>query len=67
MVCYIETECRANSSRTLFRRLSSSADDANAYKEINPENMCKLIHFLIQQASLNRKPITFTKDYQSFV
>ena len=30
-------------------------------KEVNPENMCNLIHFLIQQASLNNKSITFTK------
>ena len=58
---------KANSGRTFFRRLSSSADDADAYKEINPENMCNLIHFLIQQASLNRKPITFTKGCQSSI
>ena len=49
---------KANNGRDFFRRLSTEAD---SYKEINPENMCNLIHFLIQQASLNNKSITFTK------
>ena len=49
---------KANIGRDFFRRLST---DVDSYKEISPENMCNLIHFLIQQASLNNKSITFTK------
>jgi hypothetical protein len=49
---------KANNGRDFFRQLSMNAD---SYKEINPENMCNLIHFLIQQASLNNKSVTFTK------
>jgi hypothetical protein len=49
---------KANNGRDFFRRLST---DVDSYKEVNPENMCNLIHFLIQQASLNNKSVTFTK------
>jgi len=49
---------KANNGRDFFRQLSTNGD---SYKEINPENMCNLIHFLIQQASLNNKSVTFTK------
>jgi len=49
---------KANNGRDFFRRLSTNVD---SYKEINPENMCNLIHFLIQQSSLNNKSVTFTK------
>ncbi|CAF3772172.1 unnamed protein product [Adineta steineri] len=49
---------KANIGREFFRHLSTEAD---SYKEVNPENMCNLIHFFIQQASLNNKSITFTK------
>lgn len=49
---------KANNGREFFRQLSSNND---GYKQINPENMCNLIHFLIQQATLNNQSITFTK------
>jgi len=49
---------KANNGRDFFRQLSTNAD---SYKEVNPENMCNLIHFLIQQSSLNNKSVTFTK------
>ncbi len=49
---------KANNGRDFFRRLSTEVD---SYKQVNPENMCNLIHFLIQQATLNNKSITFTK------
>jgi hypothetical protein len=49
---------KANNGRDFFRRLSTEAD---SYKQVNPENMCNLIHFLIQEASLNNKSVTFTK------
>jgi hypothetical protein len=49
---------KANNGQEFFRRLST---DVDSYKAINPENMCNLIHFLIQQASLNNKSVTFTK------
>ncbi|CAF4709028.1 unnamed protein product [Rotaria sp. Silwood1] len=49
---------KSNNGRDFFRRLSSQSD---SYKEVNPENMCNLIHFLIQEASLNNKSVTFTK------
>ena len=49
---------KANHGRDFFRRLATEDD---AYKLITPENMCNLMHFFIQQASLNNKSITFTK------
>src|SRR5689334_10204164 len=49
---------KANNGRTFFRQLATESD---SYKVINPENMCNLMHFFIQQASLNNKSITFTK------
>ena len=49
---------KANNGREFFRHLSTEDD---SYKEVNPENMCNLIHFLIQEASLNNKSVTFTK------
>ncbi|CAF3156024.1 unnamed protein product [Rotaria socialis] len=49
---------KANNGRNFFRQLATETD---SYKLINPDNMCNLIHFLIQQASLNNKPISFGK------
>ncbi|CAF2457689.1 unnamed protein product [Rotaria sp. Silwood2] len=49
---------KANNGRHFFRQLATEAD---SYKLVNPENMCNLIHFLIQQASLNNKPVSFAK------
>lgn len=49
---------KANSGRDFFRRLATEPD---SHKLVNPDNMCNLIHFLIQQATLNNKSITFTK------
>jgi len=45
-------------AENFFRRLSTNVD---SYKLINPENMCNLMHYFIQQATLNNKSITFTK------
>ncbi len=49
---------KANSGRDFFRQLATQSD---SYKLVNPENMCNLMHFFIQQASLNNKSVTFTK------
>lgn len=49
---------KANIGRDFFRRLATESD---SHKLINPENMCNLMHFFIQQASLNNKSISFTK------
>lgn len=49
---------KANSGRDFFRRLATEDD---SYKLVNPENMCNLMHFFIQQATLNNKSITFAK------
>ena len=49
---------KANSGRDFFRRLATEDD---SYKLVNPENMCNLMHYFIQQATLNNKSITFTK------
>lgn len=49
---------KSNNGREFFRRLSTNND---SYKEINPENMCNLVHFFIQQAGLNNQSISFTK------
>ncbi len=49
---------KANNGRDFFRRLATESD---SYKLVNPENMCNLMHFFIQQATLNNKSVTFTK------
>jgi hypothetical protein len=49
---------KANNGRDFFHRLTT---ESNSYKLVNPENMCNLMHFFIQQASLNNKSVTFTK------
>ncbi|CAF4804075.1 unnamed protein product [Rotaria sp. Silwood1] len=49
---------KANSGRDFFRQL---ATEANSYTLVKPENMCSLIHFLVQQASLNNKSVSFGK------
>lgn len=52
---------KANHGRDLFRKLATESD---SHKLVNPENMCNLMHFFIQQATLNNKSITFTKGTQ---
>ncbi|CAF4976474.1 unnamed protein product, partial [Rotaria sp. Silwood1] len=49
---------KANSGRNFFQQL---ATEANSHTLVKPENMCNLIHFLIQQASLNNKSVSFGK------
>ena len=49
---------KANHGRDFFRNLTTKI---NSYKMITPENMCSLMHFLIQQAKLNNKSVTFRK------
>lgn len=49
---------KANNGREFFQKLATETD---SYKSINPENMCNLMHFLIQQAKLNNKSVSFTK------
>jgi len=49
---------KANSGREFFRRLATESD---SFKLVNPENMCNLMHFFIQQATLNNKSISFAK------
>lgn len=49
---------KANHGKDFLRNLTVNSE---AYKLINPENMCHLMHFLIQQAKLNNKSVTFTK------
>lgn len=49
---------KANNGRAFFRQLATEVD---SYKHINPENICNLIHFFIQQASMNNKSISFGK------
>lgn len=49
---------KANHGRDFFHKLAGQAD---SYKLVNPENMCNLMHFLMQQAKLNNKSVSFTK------
>ncbi len=49
---------KANYGRDFFRQLTINSD---LYDEVNPENMCHLMHFLFQQASINNKSILFTE------
>ncbi len=49
---------RANAGRDLLRQLTVEAD---IHDEVHPENMCNIMHFLFQQASLNKKLVSFTE------
>jgi hypothetical protein len=46
---------KANHGKDFFRQLTIKSD---LYEEVNPENICNLMHFLFQQASINNKSIT---------
>jgi hypothetical protein len=49
---------RANSGKDILRQLTI---DSDLREEVNPEKMCNLMHFLFQQASLNKKLVSFTE------
>lgn len=51
-------ESRANLGRKFFTEL---IQDNDSHKNVNEENMCSLIHFLLQQATLNRKSVEFSR------
>lgn len=49
---------RANLGRNFFAEIIFNN---NSYKDINEENICSLMHFFMQEAVLNGRPITFSK------
>ncbi len=52
---YVDSK-KANLGKDFFRQLTIKSD---LYEEVNPENICNLMHFLFQQASINNKSIIF--------
>ena len=53
---------RANSGREFFANLISNND---SYKDVNEENICSLMHFFMQEAVMNGRPIKFSKGFFS--
>ncbi len=51
---------KANLGKDFFRQLTIKSD---LYEEINPENICNLMHFLFQQTSINNKSRIFTEGF----
>ena len=49
---------RANLGREFFSEMIFNND---SYRMINEENICSLMHFFMQEAVLNGRPITFSK------
>lgn len=49
---------KANAGKELLQRLTIQSD---IHEEVTPEKMCYFVHFLFQQASINKKPIKFSK------
>ena len=47
---------KANLGKDFFRQLTTMSD---LQPTINHDNICYLMHFLFQQASINNKPIRF--------
>jgi len=51
---------KANHGKDFLRQLTINSD---LYEKANPENMCNLMHFLFQQASINNKPFLGTEGF----
>jgi hypothetical protein len=49
---------RANFGREFFANLILNND---SYKDVNEDNICSLIHFFMQEAVMNGRPIQFSK------
>ncbi|CAF4370432.1 unnamed protein product [Rotaria sp. Silwood2] len=49
---------RANHGRNFFAKLILNNE---SYKDVNEDNICSLMHFFMQEAVLNGRPITFSK------
>jgi hypothetical protein len=56
---YVDSK-KANLGKDFFRQLIINSDIS---EEVNPDNICNLMHFLFQQASINNKSITFTEGF----
>ena len=52
---------RANYGRTFFESLILNND---SYKDVNEDNICSLMHFFMQEAVLNGRPIKFSKGWK---
>jgi len=48
---------KANLGRAFFRHLIR---DNDSFKNVNEDNVCSLIHFFIQEAAHNGRPIRFS-------
>lgn len=56
---------KANLGRDFFRQLTVNSDASG--ETTTPDNMCNLIHFLFQQASMNKKPVTISEGFTDCV
>ena len=45
----------ANAGKELLQRLTVQSD---IHEEVTPEKMCQFVHFLVQQASIKKKPVS---------
>ncbi len=55
---------RANTGREFFAKLILNND---SYKDVNEDNICSLMHFFMQEAVMNGRPIKFSKGCLTFV
>ena len=53
---------RANFGREYFANLILKND---SYKDVNEDNICSLMHFFMQEAVMNGRPIKFSKGFSS--
>lgn len=51
---------RANSGREYFAELILNND---SYKDVNEDKICSLMHFFMQEAVMNGRPIKFSKGF----
>jgi hypothetical protein len=49
---------RANAGRSFFAEMIHKND---SFQKINEDSVCSLMHFFMQEAALNGRPITFSK------
>jgi hypothetical protein len=54
---------RANYGREYFANLILNND---SYKDVNENNICSLMHFFMQEAVMNERPIKFSKGFVFF-
>lgn len=63
--CCILAKLNINATRANYGReyFSNLILNNNSYKDVNEDNICSLMHFFMQEAVMNGRPIKFSKGF----